>query len=121
MDQDYALVRQLPLFEGVGNEDLIAAMNQGGIAVRRLERDMFVLNPIGLAQGQAAPVVYVATGQVAAGVFMEHELTERHAQQATHELASKEQLEEESLIKPPPLARVALKNIALFMENDLFS
>ncbi len=121
MDQDYALVRQLPLFEGVGNEDLIAAMNQGGIAVRRLERDMFVLDPIGLAQGQAAPVVYVATGQVAAGVFMENELVERHGQQVAHETASKEQLEDESLIKPPPLARVALKNIALFMENDLFN
>lgn len=121
MDQDYALVRQLPLFEGVGNEDLVAAMTQGGIAIRRLERDMFVLDPIGLAQGQAAPVVYVAKGQVAAGVFMEHELAERHAQQVAHETASKEQLDEESLIKPPPLARVALKNIALFMENDLFN
>ncbi len=121
MDQDYALVRQLPLFEGVGNDDLIAAMQQGGIAVRRLDRDMFVLDPIGLAQGQAAPVVYVATGQVAAGVFMDHELAERHAQQLAHETASQEELEEESLLKPPPLARVALKNIALFMENDLFN
>lgn len=121
MDQDYALIRQLPLFEGVGNEDLVAAMNQGGISIRRLERDMFVLDPIGLAQGQAAPVVYVAKGQVAAGVFMDHELAERHAQQVAHETASKEQLDEESLIKPPPLARVALKNIALFIENDLFN
>ncbi len=120
-DQDYALVRQLPLFEGVGNDDLIAAMQQGGIAVRRLDRDMFVLDPIGLARGQAAPVVYLATGQVAAGVFIDHELAERHAQQLAHETASKEQLEEESLLKPPPLARVALKNIALFMENDLFN
>lgn len=120
-DQDYALVRQLPLFEGVGNEDLMAAMQQGGIAVRRLERDMFVLDPIGLAQGQAAPVVYVATGQVAAGVFMEHELAERRAAQIAHETATKEDLEAESLIKPPPLARIALKNIALFMEHDLFN
>ena len=121
LEKAYSLLRGLPLFEGIPDPDLIAAMTQGGIAHRQLERDMFVLDPIGLAQGQASPVVYVATGQVAAGVFMEHELAERHAQQATHELASKEQLEEESLIKPPPLARVALKNIALFMENDLFN
>jgi Fe-S-cluster-containing hydrogenase component 2 len=121
MEQDYALVRQLPLFEGVGNQDLIAAMQQGGIAVRRLERDMFVLDPISLAQGQAAPVVYVATGQIAAGVFMDHELAERHAQQVAHETATHEDREAESLLKPPPLARVALKNIALFMENDLFN
>jgi Fe-S-cluster-containing hydrogenase component 2 len=121
LEQDYALVRQLPLFEGVGNDDLIAAMMQGGIAVRRLERDMFVLDPIGLSQGQVAPVVCVATGQVSAAVFMEHDLAQRRAQQLAHENASKEEREAESLIKPLPLARVALKNVALFIENDLFN
>jgi Fe-S-cluster-containing hydrogenase component 2 len=121
LEGDYALVRQLPLFEGVGNEDLIAAMNQGGIAVRHLERDMFVLDPISLANGQPAPVVYVARGQVAAAVFMEPELVERRSAQLAHENATKEELEAESLIKPAPLARVAVKNVALFMENDLFN
>lgn len=121
MEPDYALVRQLPLFEGVGNDDLITAMQQGGIAVRRLERDMFVLDPISLAGGAPAPVVYVAQGQVAAAVFMENELAERRSQQLAHESASKEEREAESLIKPPPLARVALKNLALFIENDLFN
>lgn len=120
-EQDYALVRQLPLFEGIGNEDLMAAMQQGGITVRRLERDMFVLDPIGLSQGQVAPVVCVATGQVSAAVFMEHDLSQRRAQQVAHENASKEEREAESLIKPLPLARVALKNVALFIENDLFN
>ena len=71
LEADYAHVRQSPLFEGVPNEDLIAAMSQGGIAVRHLERDMFVLDPIGLAHGQPAPVVFLATGQVAAAVFVE--------------------------------------------------
>jgi Fe-S-cluster-containing hydrogenase component 2 len=121
LERDYAVVRQLPLFEGVGNEDLSAALQQGGIVVRHVERDMFVLDPIGLANGQAAPVVYVARGQVAAAVFMENELHERRAWQLAHENASKEEREAESLIKPPPLARVALKNIALFMEGDLFN
>lgn len=121
MEPDYALVRGLPLFEGVGNEDLIAAMQQGGISIRRLERDMFVLDPIGLAGGAAAPVVYVAEGQAAAAVFMENELVDRRQQQLAHESASKDEREAESLIKPPPLARVALKNIALFMEHDLFN
>ena len=121
MSPDYALVRQLPLFEGVGNEDLMAAMAQGGIAIRRLERDMFVLDPIGLAQGAPAPVIYIAEGQISAAVFMEHELAERRAAQVAHETATKEDLEAESLIKPPPLARIALKNIALFMQHDLFN
>ncbi|MBS1121333.1 MAG: 4Fe-4S ferredoxin iron-sulfur binding domain protein [Deltaproteobacteria bacterium] len=121
LDNDYAVVRQLPLFEGVGNDDLANAMRQGGIAVRTIERDMFVLDPIGLAGGQPAPVVYVARGQVAAAVFVENELVERRAHQLAHEQASKEEREAESLIKPPPLARVALKNVALFMQGDLFN
>jgi len=121
MEPDYALVRQLPLFEGVGNEDLIAAMRQGGVSIRRLERDMFVLDPVSLAGGAAAPVIYVAEGQVAAAVFMENELADRRSQQLAHESASKDEREAESLIKPPPLARVALKNVALFMEHDLFN
>ncbi|HTR55789.1 MAG TPA: 4Fe-4S dicluster domain-containing protein [Kofleriaceae bacterium] len=115
------MIRKLPLFEGVPNEDLVAAMTQGGIAYRTLERDMFVLDPIGLAHGQPAPVIHVASGQVAAAVFQEQELSERRAQQLAHENASKEEREQESLIKPPPLARIALKNVALFMEGDLFN
>lgn len=121
LEVDYPVVRQLPLFEGVGNDDLIAALQQGGIAVRNTERDMFVLDPIGLSQGQAAPIYYIANGQVAAAVFMDNELAERKAWQQRREGASKEEREAESLLMPPPLARVALKNIALFMEGDLFN
>lgn len=121
LEKAYSLLRGLPLFEGVPDPDLIAAMTQGGIAHRQLERDMFVLDPIGLAHGQPAPVIYVARGQVSAGVFVEQELAERRAQQLQHENATKEEREEESLIKPPPLARIALKNVALFMEGDLFN
>lgn len=97
------------------------AISQGGIALRTLERDMYVLDPISLAGGQAAPVVYVARGQVAAGVFNESDLQDRRAQQTAHENATREELEAESLIKPAPLARLALKNVALFMEGDLFN
>lgn len=121
LEKAYTLLRGLPLFEGIPDQDLIAAMAQGGIANRQLERDMFVLDPIGLAHGQPAPVIYVARGQVAAGVFTEQELSERRAQQLAHENATKEEREQESLIKPPPLARIALKNVALFMEGDLFN
>ena len=120
-EKAYSLLRGLPLFEGVPDPDLIAAMTQGGIAHRQLERDMFVLDPIGLAHGQPAPVIYIARGQVSAGVFVEQELADRRAQQLQHENATREEREAESLIKPPPLARVALKNVALFMEGDLFN
>ncbi len=121
LESDYALVRYLPILEGIDSGDLVAAITQGGISVRHVERDAFVLDPIGLAQGAPAPVVYVAQGQVAAAVFMEHDLSERRAAQIAHEQASKEEREAESLIKPPPLARVALKNVALFMNGDIFN
>ena len=121
LEADYGVVRQLPLFEGIPDESLIHAMAQGGIGLRSLERDMFVLDPIGLAAGQAAPVVYVARGQVAAAVFTENDLQERRASQLAHESATHEEREAESLIKPAPLARLALKNVALFMEGDLFN
>ncbi|MEO8551215.1 MAG: hypothetical protein ABI678_14630, partial [Kofleriaceae bacterium] len=121
LERDYQLIRSLPLFEGIPNQDLVAAMTQGGIAQRPLERDMFVLDPIGLANGQPAPVIYIARGQVCAAVFAEHVLAERRAAQVAHEQASKEELEAESLLKPDPLARVALKNVALFIEGDLFN
>src|ERR1700733_1802683 len=96
-------------------------MSQGGITLRSLERDIFVLDPIGPPAGQAAPVIYVARGQVAAAVFTETDLHERRAAQIAHENATAEEREEESLIKPAPLARIALKNVALFMEGDLFN
>jgi len=121
LEKAYALIRGLPLFEGIPDNDLLAAMTSGGINHRQLERDMFVLDPIALAGGAASPVVYVARGQVAAAVFTEAELAERRAQQLAHENATKEEREAESLIKPPPLARIALKNVALFMEGDLFN
>ena len=121
LERDYQLIRSLPLFEGIPNQDLVAAMTQGGIAQRPLERDMFVLDPIGLANGQPAPVIYIARGQVSAAVFADNVLAERRAAQVAHEQASKEELEAESLLKPDPLARVALKNVALFIEGDLFN
>jgi Fe-S-cluster-containing hydrogenase component 2 len=121
LEADYGVIRPLPLFEGIPDEALIQAMSQGGIVLRSLERDMFVLEPIGLAAGQPAPVIYVARGQVAAAVFTETDLQERRAAQIAHENATAEEREEESLIKPAPLARVALKNVALFMEGDLFN
>jgi NAD-dependent dihydropyrimidine dehydrogenase PreA subunit len=121
LEGDFSFIRSLPLFEGIGNEDLANAMMQGGVALRNVERDMFVLDPVSLAHGQPAPVIYVSRGQIAAAVFMENELNERRAWQQHHENATKEEREAESLLKPPPLARVALKNVALFMEGDLFN
>lgn len=119
MEADYAMVRGAALFEGIPDQDLVMAMTQGGIVCRKLDRDNFVLDPIGLANGQPAPVVYVADGQVAAAVFTEGELRERRDAQLAHENASEE---DQSLVQlRPPLARTALKNVALFVQGDLFN
>lgn len=121
LERDYAVVRKLPLFDGIPTADLIAVMRQGTLAHRLVERDMFVLDPVGVGKGQPTPIICVARGQVAAAVFSDSDLAERRAAQVAHENATREELEQESLIKPPPLARVALKTVALFMEGDLFN
>lgn len=121
LERDYVVVRKLPLFDGIPTPDLIALMKQGALTHRQLERDMFVLDPVGVGQGQSTPIICVARGQVAAAVFLDSDLAERRAAQIAHEHATREELEQESLIKPPPLARVAQKTVALFMEGDLFN
>ncbi len=121
LERDYELVRNLPLFKGISGRDLAAVLAQGALTYRRVERDTLVIDPIGLGQGQPAPVICIAEGQVAAAVFSSGDLEERRAAQVAHENASQEERQQESLIKPPPLARTALKNVALFVEGDLFN
>ncbi len=121
----YLQVRQQPIFDGISNEELATLMVQNGITHQEVERDHMVVDPVGLAvntsRGRSAPVVMVLTGQIVAGVFSEADLVERRSRQERLGNATREQLEEESLIKPPPLARVAQKNIALFTAADLFN
>jgi Fe-S-cluster-containing hydrogenase component 2 len=121
LQADYGELRKLGIFDGIPNGALADAMRAGGITRRVVERDAFVLDPIGLAAGEAAPIVFVAAGQVAAAVFEEHELEERRAQQIHWANLSDDERAEESLIKPPPLARTARKNVALFVPGDLFN
>jgi Fe-S-cluster-containing hydrogenase component 2 len=121
LQADYAELRKLVIFEGIPNTQLAEEIRAGRIGRRVVERDAFVLDPIGLAAGEPSPVLFVAQGQVAAAVFEEHELGERRAQQIHWQNLSDEEREEESLIKPPPLARTARKNVALFVEGDLFN
>jgi Fe-S-cluster-containing hydrogenase component 2 len=121
LQADYAELRRLSIFDGVSNTELAAAMTSGRIVRRELDRDAFIIDPIWLSEGRPAPVVFVAVGQVAAAVFDEAELTERHGRQEAWERMSADEREEESLIKPPALARAARKNVALFLENDLFN
>jgi Fe-S-cluster-containing hydrogenase component 2 len=120
LEADYAELRQLAIFDGIPNEDLARAMTANGIVRKVVDRDVLISDPRHHA-GASAPAIYIAVGQVAAGVFDERDLAERRQQQDRKERLSTEEREEESLLEPPPLARVAHKNVALFMEGDLFN
>mgnify|MGYP003375695597 CR=1 FL=1 len=118
---DFVSIRQLPIFTGISDQELAMAMAQGGISQRAAERDLFIGEPLAGVQGAAAPVVYIMQGQIAAAVFTQGDLQERRNRQRRLENATADELEEESLLKPPPLARVAQKNVALFIPGDLFN
>lgn len=121
LQADFGTIRQLPIFAGISDQELAHAMAQGGISQRSVERDYLLGEPISGMQPGAAPVVYIIQGQIAAGVFTQGDLHERRNRQQRLEHASQEALEEESLLKPPPLARLAQKNVALFIAGDLFN
>ena len=120
----YAEMRKLPIFDGIPNEDLWRAIVGGGVRRKELERDVFVDSATGMGQIAGAPdhqVYFVTEGQVAVAVFDPNTLEHRRAQQAHAEAMTAEQREELSLLKPPPLAREARKNLASFVEGDIYN
>ena len=128
----YMALRHMPIFHGVPDEFLIHELASGGIEARSFQRDVFVADPFSVAAsatpyrgGQpstpTSPIFFVAAGQIAAGVFNADELAERRAQQEQYERMTEAERKEQSLLRPPPLARVAKKNLAVFMEGDLFN
>jgi Fe-S-cluster-containing hydrogenase component 2 len=115
LEQSYAELRRLPLFDGMPNADLWAAMADGGIERQVLARDVLVADPAARAGGR---VFFVAAGQVAVAVFDPGELAVR---QARPDPAARSPATSDSLLLPPPLARLAKKNVALFGPGDLFN
>jgi len=95
------------LFEGVGNEDLIAAMSRAGSRSAGSSATCSS-STRSASPGGAAPVIYVAEGQVAAAVFMENELADRRSQQLAHESRARTSARP-SPDQAAPLARVALQ------------
>ncbi len=81
---------------------------------------MFVADPASV-HGSSATICYVVEGQVAVAVFDAGDLQQRRAEQERHQAMTEDEREELSLLPPPPLARLAKKNLAVFMEGDLFN
>ena len=117
----YADLRRLPFFDGVPNDTLVGALQCRDLIRRVVERDIILADPMDARTAAAPPVIYVAYGQVAAGVFEPHTLAERKDYGVRWEAMNAEEREAESLIKPPPLARAARKNVAMFAEGDVFN
>ena len=116
----YARLRRLSVFDGIPNEDLCAAIADGGIERQLCPRDAIVADPASVSRG-AAPIIFVAEGQIAAAVFERGDLSNRRDEQERIASMSEEERKELSLLMPPPLARVAKKNLALFRNGDLFN
>jgi Fe-S-cluster-containing hydrogenase component 2 len=124
LEEAYRALRRIPVFEGVPNPELWGAIASGDVERRQYDRDRFVADPHSVAHGangSGARVLLVAEGQVGVAVFDPGVLGARRAEQARHEQMTEEEREELSLLRPPPLAREARKNLATFMEGDIFN
>ncbi|MEM9492660.1 MAG: 4Fe-4S binding protein, partial [Myxococcota bacterium] len=119
----YEEIRRVPLFAGIPDQAVVEIIHSAGIALRSFERDIFVADPYSVpaAAHGGAPIYVIMRGQIAAAVFGAEELNQRRIRQEQFERMSAKEREEQSLLRPPPLARVAKKNLAVFMESDLFN
>ena len=121
-EQAYRALRRLPVFEGIPNADLWGAIAAGGVERRSYERDKFVADPQSVASdARGARVMIVAEGQIAVAVFDPGLLASRKADQNRYEQMTDAERQELSLLRPPPLAREARKNLATFMAGDIFN
>jgi Fe-S-cluster-containing hydrogenase component 2 len=119
--QAYGELRRLPLFDGIPNEELWRVIAAGGIQRAVYERDHFVADPSSVIDGSAARIFLVASGQIAVAVFEPGELANRKTQQEAYERMTREERQELSALRPEPLSRLARKNLATFMDGDLFN
>ncbi len=120
LQEGYEQLRKLNIFDGIPHDLLSAALASGGIERRTYQRDQFVAEPDSVRHSDAT-ICYVVEGQVAVAVFETSDLENRRKEQERYQQMSDKERQSMSLLPPPPLARVAKKNLAVFMEGDLFN
>ncbi len=129
IQQAYRDLRKLEVFGGIANEELWRCVVMGEVQRETYERDVFVADPKTQETGyrgdiltQPRPrIMLIAHGQVAVAVFDPHKIAERKEAQDAYEKMTDEERNNLSSLRPPPLARVARKNLATFMTGDLFN
>ena len=114
-----AIVRSVPIFGGIADSTLSAALAAGCITVRVISRDDVLDDPRTMAPSGTATIV--VHGQVAVAVFSAAELASRLAEQHRRATLSASERKDQSLLGQSPLARVAQKNLALFINGDVFN
>lgn len=124
LEETYHALRRIPVFEGIPNPELWGAIASGDVERRHYDRDRFVADPYNLssqAGSGGARVLLVASGQIGVAVFDPGVMAQRVQDQGAYEKMTEEEREELSALRPPPLARDARKNLATFMEGDIFN
>ena len=119
LEESYAELRRVPLFDGIPNDDLWAAISAGGIRRHVIRRDAFVADPANLGGG--SNLFFVVEGQLAVGVFDPLAFAARRQDQDRFDALSDAERRSESALAPQPLARLARKNLAVFVDGDLFN
>ena len=117
----YKKLRLLALFEEISNDDLRQVVQEKKARPLSLDRDLFLSSEAISGGSQRPGLILVMRGQIGVGVFDRGKLKERVERQKRLKSLSKEELQNESALKPPPLARVAEKNIAKLQKNELFN
>jgi Fe-S-cluster-containing hydrogenase component 2 len=126
LEKAYRALRRMPVFDGIPNPDLWGAIASGQVERRVYERDRFVadpqsVTPDGDASGSGPRLMMVVEGQIAVAVFDPGLLVARKAEQVRYENMTDAERQQLSLLRPPPLARDARKNLATFMQGDIFN
>lgn len=129
IQQAYRDLRKLEVFGGIANEELWRCVVMGDVQRETYDRDVFVADPKSQESAyrgdiltQPRPrIMLIATGQVAVAVFDPNKIAERKQAQDEFQKMSDEERNNLSSIRPPPLTRVARKNLATFMQGDLFN
>jgi Fe-S-cluster-containing hydrogenase component 2 len=118
LQDSYARMRQVALFDGIPSEDLVAALAAGGLRYRAVRRDLFIADPIHEARHE---LFFLMGGQLSVSVFDPEVFAHRRQEQDRFDAMTEKERKEQSALTPPPLARVARKNLAAFMAGDLFN
>lgn len=107
------LLRQHALLVTVDERALRQLVDQDQLAPLELARDTLITPPT----GGASTLCLVIRGQVSIGVFDPEALTARGLPQRDAALGE----QEGTLLPPPPMARTASSNLALFTEGEVFN